>query len=74
MRYSGSMNFHIVTIFPEMLGSYLGESIIARAIKDKKIIALLMLLGAVVEELMVYFILVPVLGMVVVLNYKLLLV
>ena len=31
------MNFHIITIFPEMFTSYLGESIIARAIKEKKI-------------------------------------
>lgn len=30
------MNFHIITIFPEMFSSYLGESIIARAIKGKK--------------------------------------
>ena len=31
------MNFHIVTIFPETFESYLGESILARAIKEKKI-------------------------------------
>ncbi len=31
------MNFHVVTLFPEMFGSYLGESIIGRAIKEKKI-------------------------------------
>lgn len=31
------MNFHVVTIFPEMFDSYLKESIIGRAIKDKKI-------------------------------------
>lgn len=31
------MNFHIITIFPEMFGSYLGESIIARAQKENKI-------------------------------------
>lgn len=31
------MNFHIVTIFPEMFDSYLHESILARAIKEKKI-------------------------------------
>jgi tRNA (guanine37-N1)-methyltransferase len=31
------MNFHIITIFPEMFGSYLNESIIGRAINDKKI-------------------------------------
>ena len=31
------MHFHIVTLFPEMFDSYLRESIIARAIKSKKI-------------------------------------
>ncbi|MFH1402030.1 MAG: tRNA (guanosine(37)-N1)-methyltransferase TrmD [Patescibacteria group bacterium] len=31
------MNFHIITIFPEAFASYLGESILARAIKKKKI-------------------------------------
>ena len=31
------MNFHIVTIVPEMFDSYLHESILARAIKEKKI-------------------------------------
>ncbi len=31
------MNFHIVTLFPEMFDSYLGESILARAQKEKKI-------------------------------------
>ncbi|MCE9548984.1 tRNA (guanosine(37)-N1)-methyltransferase TrmD [Candidatus Nomurabacteria bacterium] len=31
------MNFHIITIFPEMFDSYLKESIIGRAIKNKKI-------------------------------------
>jgi len=31
------MNFHIVTLFPEMFESYLGESILARGIKEKKI-------------------------------------
>ncbi len=31
------MNFHIITLFPEMFDSYLNESIISRAIKDKKI-------------------------------------
>lgn len=31
------MHFHVVTIFPEMFDSYLGESILARAIKEKKI-------------------------------------
>lgn len=29
------MNFHIVTLFPESFVSYLGESILARAIKNK---------------------------------------
>lgn len=29
------MNFHIITLFPESFGSYLGESILARAIKNK---------------------------------------
>jgi len=31
------MVFHIITIFPEMFHSYLNESILARAIKSKKI-------------------------------------
>jgi len=31
------MRFHVITIFPEMFSSYLGESILARAIKEKKI-------------------------------------
>lgn len=31
------MRFHIITIFPEMFTSYLGESILARAIEGKKI-------------------------------------
>jgi tRNA (guanine37-N1)-methyltransferase len=31
------MNFHIITLFPSAFDSYLNESIIARAIKDKKI-------------------------------------
>ena len=31
------MNFHIISIFPEMFTSYLGESILARAIEGKKI-------------------------------------
>jgi tRNA (guanine37-N1)-methyltransferase len=31
------MNFHIITIFPEMFDSYLYESIIGRAIEGKKI-------------------------------------
>lgn len=31
------MNFHIITLFPESFDSYLGESILSRAIKNKKI-------------------------------------
>src|SRR3989344_1005090 len=31
------MNFHIITLFPGAFDSYLGESIIKRAIEDKKI-------------------------------------
>ena len=31
------MRFHVITIFPEMFDSYLKESIIGRAIKNKKI-------------------------------------
>ncbi|MES3004534.1 MAG: tRNA (guanosine(37)-N1)-methyltransferase TrmD [Patescibacteria group bacterium] len=31
------MNFHIITLFPNSFDSYLNESIIARAIEDKKI-------------------------------------
>ena len=31
------MNFHIVTLFPKSFDSYLGESILKRAIEDKKI-------------------------------------
>src|SRR3989344_5379457 len=31
------MNFHIITLFPTTFDSYLNESIIARAIEDKKI-------------------------------------
>jgi len=31
------MNFHVITIFPQMFDSYLSESILARAIKGKKI-------------------------------------
>jgi tRNA (guanine37-N1)-methyltransferase len=31
------MNFHVITIFPEMFDSYLNESILGRAIKNKKI-------------------------------------
>jgi tRNA (guanine37-N1)-methyltransferase len=35
--YGVSMNFHIVTLFPKAFDSYLGESILKRAIEDKKI-------------------------------------
>lgn len=31
------MNFHIITLFPNMFESYLGDSILARAIDNKKI-------------------------------------
>lgn len=31
------MHFHIITLFPKAFGSYLGESILKRAIEDKKI-------------------------------------
>ncbi len=31
------MNFHIITLFPGAFDSYLGESILKRAIEDKKI-------------------------------------
>jgi tRNA (guanine37-N1)-methyltransferase len=31
------MNFHVITLFPESFDSYLKESILARAIKEKKI-------------------------------------
>ena len=31
------MNFHIITLFPESFSSYLNESILARAIRDKKV-------------------------------------
>lgn len=31
------MHFHIITLFPDMFESYLGDSILARAIKEKKI-------------------------------------
>jgi tRNA (guanine37-N1)-methyltransferase len=31
------MNFYVITLFPEMFDSYLGESILARAIKEKKL-------------------------------------
>lgn len=31
------MNFHIITLFPDSFTSYLNESILARAIKEKKI-------------------------------------
>jgi tRNA (guanine37-N1)-methyltransferase len=31
------MNYHIITIFPDIFNAYLGESILGRAIKEKKI-------------------------------------
>jgi tRNA (guanine37-N1)-methyltransferase len=31
------MHFHVITLFPDSLNSYLGESILRRAIEDKKI-------------------------------------
>ncbi|HRY31107.1 MAG TPA: tRNA (guanosine(37)-N1)-methyltransferase TrmD, partial [Candidatus Paceibacterota bacterium] len=31
------MNFHIISLFPNSMSSYIKESIIGRAIKDKKI-------------------------------------
>lgn len=31
------MNFHIISLFPETVDAYLGESILGRAIKEKKI-------------------------------------
>ncbi|MFA5934644.1 MAG: tRNA (guanosine(37)-N1)-methyltransferase TrmD [Candidatus Paceibacterota bacterium] len=31
------MNFHVITLFPDSFSSYLNESILARAIKNKKI-------------------------------------
>lgn len=31
------MHFHVITLFPEMFDSYLNESILGRAIKEKKI-------------------------------------
>src|SRR3989338_10708520 len=31
------MTFHLITLFPRAFDSYLGESILKRAIKDKKI-------------------------------------
>src|SRR3989344_6394241 len=35
--YFNSMTFHIISLFPKAFESYLGESIIKRAIEDKKI-------------------------------------
>jgi len=32
-----SMHFHIITLFPKALNSYIGESILKRAIEDRKI-------------------------------------
>ena len=37
MWYYGAMTFHIITLFPNAFKSYLGESILKRAIEDKKI-------------------------------------
>ena len=37
LLYSSLMNFHIVTLFPDSFDSYINDSIIGRAIKDKKI-------------------------------------
>jgi tRNA (guanine37-N1)-methyltransferase len=34
---SVNMTFHIITLFPDSLSSYVNESIVARAVKDKKI-------------------------------------
>lgn len=31
------MHFHVVTLFPKAFDSYLGESILKRAIEDKKL-------------------------------------
>jgi tRNA (guanine37-N1)-methyltransferase len=31
------MNFHVITLFPESFNSYINESILGRAIEDKKI-------------------------------------
>lgn len=31
------MNFHVISLFPDLVASYLSESILARAIKEKKI-------------------------------------
>ncbi len=35
--YYAYMRFHVITIFPEMFDSYLKESILGRAVSDKKI-------------------------------------
>jgi tRNA (guanine37-N1)-methyltransferase len=35
--FAYAMNFHIITLFPQAFDSYLGESILKRAIEDKKI-------------------------------------
>jgi tRNA (guanine37-N1)-methyltransferase len=37
MLLAAMKKFHLITIFPEMFKSYLGESIIARALKTRKI-------------------------------------
>ena len=36
-QYAEGMKFHVVTLFPETFDSYLNESIIGRAIREKKI-------------------------------------
>lgn len=40
LHYTQAMTFHVITLFPKAFTSYLGESIIARAIRDKKIAVL----------------------------------
>ena len=37
MKFHYRVNFHIITLFPEAFSSYLNESILARAIKEKKV-------------------------------------
>src|SRR5581483_7887524 len=37
LLYNKKMKFHVVTLFPQAFDSYLGQSIIKRAIEDKKI-------------------------------------
>lgn len=36
-KLQNTMNFHVISLFPDLVGSYLSESILARAIKEKKI-------------------------------------